>query len=363
MKIIQIMPEFGLAGAEIMCENLTYELIMLGHEVIIISMYDYHSAITERLEKAGVEIRYLGKKLGLDLSMIRKIKRILKETRADVIHTHRNCAQYAVPAAILAGVKRRIHTVHNLAQKENGRLARKFNKFFFKHCHLIPVALSDLIRTSIVKEYGIKKDKIPVVFNGIDLSRCIPKDDYTVKGNFKILHIGRFSEQKNHSGLIRAFHLFHDNHPDSELWLIGDGEKRVEIEQYVKENNLVSSVKFYGLQNEVYGFLHDADIFVLPSNYEGIPMTLIEAMGTGLPIVATAVGGVPDMLNDKETAMVIDKAIDCIFKAIENYYKSKNLRMLYGKNAYQKSKDFSSFAMAAKYMELYIKCVRENPDE
>ena len=73
MKIAQIMPEFGLAGAEIMCENLTYELVKAGHEVVVISMYDYHSAITDRLEQAGVEIRYLGKKPGLDVSMIPKM--------------------------------------------------------------------------------------------------------------------------------------------------------------------------------------------------------------------------------------------------------------------------------------------------
>lgn len=251
MNIVQIMPEFGLAGAETMCENLTYELTKLGHKVTVISMYDYHSAITDRLESAGVDVRYLGKKSGFDFSMIPKIKKVLMKVHADVVHTHRYCAQYAVPAAILAGVKRRIHTVHNVAEKENGKLARKLNNFFFKHCHLIPVALSELIRDSIVKEYGINKYKIPVIYNGIDLSKCLPKTDYSIYGNFKILHIGRFSEQKNHVGLLKAFKLFHDNHSDSELWLIGDGEKKAEIERYVAENNLDESVRFLGLQSNV----------------------------------------------------------------------------------------------------------------
>ena len=159
MKIVQVMPEFGLAGAEIMCENLTYELTKMGHSVTVISMYDYHSSITTRLEKEGIDVRYLAKKPGLDLSMVRKIKKILKETNADVVHTHRYCAQYAVPAAILAGVKHRVHTIHNIAQKENGRLARKLNRFFFKHCHVIPVALSELIRESIVKSIELTKKR------------------------------------------------------------------------------------------------------------------------------------------------------------------------------------------------------------
>ena len=352
MKIVQVMPEFGLAGAETMCENLTYELIKLGHDVTVISMYDYHSAITERLEKSGIDVRYLGKKLGLDISMIPRIKKILKEVGADVVHTHRNCAQYAVPAAMLAGVKHRIHTVHNVAEKENGKLARKLNKFFFKHCHLIPVALSELIRDSIVQEYGINKDKIPVIYNGIDLSKCVPKTDYSVYGNFKILHIGRFSEQKNHVGLLRAFEIFHDKYSDSELWLIGDGEKKTEIENYVNENNLTSNVKFLGLQSEVHGFLHNADMFTLPSNYEGIPMTLIEAMGTGLPIVATAVGGVPDMLDNNNSILVNNNAID-ISKGIESYYLNDALRRKHGCRAIEHSYSFSSTIMGAKYNDLY----------
>lgn len=352
MKIVQIMPEFGLAGAEIMCENLTYELIKLGHDVIVVSMYDYHSAITERLEEAGIDVRYLKKKLGVDFSMIKKIEKILKESKADVVHTHRNCAQYAVPAAIMAGIKCRVHTVHSIAEKENGKLARKLNRFFFIHRQAVPVALSDLVRDTIVKEYGIKKEDIPVIYNGINLSECHLKTDYSVDGNFKILHIGRFSEEKNHIGLLKAFNIFYDKHPDSELWLIGEGKNKTEIEQYVKENELVAAVKFLGQQSNVYGYLHDADIFTLPSLYEGIPMSLIEAMGTGLPIVATRVGGVPDMLDD-ESALLIPVDTEAIAEAFEKYYTNAELREKNGKAALSLAIKFSSETMAESYINAY----------
>ena len=352
MKIVQVMPEFGLAGAEIMCENLVYELIRHGHDVIIISMYDFHSAITHRLENAGVDIRYLRKKSGLDLSVIFKIKRILKETKADVIHTHRYCAQYAIPAAILAGVKRRVHTLHSIAKKENGKLARKLNKFFFKHCSLIPVALSELNRDSIVEEYGIKKEKIPVIFNGINLSKCKPKENYSLNGTFKILHVGRFSPEKNHIGLLQAFKLFHKNHANTELWLIGDGEKKAEIERYVYESGLASNVRFLGLQSTVYTYLRDADIFSLPSNYEGMPMTLIEAMGSGMPIVATKVGGIPNML-DEESALLISTEVEAIANAFEMYYLDENLRKTHGLAALSRAKLFSAKKMAKNYLEIY----------
>ena len=354
MRIVQVMPEFGLAGAETMCESLTYELTKLGHSVTVVSMYDYHSAITERLEKAGMDVRYLGKKPGLDLSVIPKIKKVLKAVHADAVHTHRYCAQYAVPAAMLSGVKRRIHTVHNVAEKENRKSARILNKFFFRYCHLIPVALSGRIRDSIVREYGISEDKIPVIYNGVDLSKCKPKTDYSVNGNFKILHIGRFFEQKNHIGLLKAFQIFHDRHADSELWLIGDGEKKAEMERYAAENGLASRVKFFGLQSDVHGFLHDADMFALPSNYEGMPMTLIEAMGTGLPIAATAVGGVPDMLKNGESAILTDANVDVIASAFEAYYSNPDMRRQYGQKAKEKSPAFSSENMCKNYLSIYI---------
>ncbi len=353
MRIIQIMPQFSLAGAETMCENLTYELRKLGHDVIVISMYDYHSAITERLEKAGIDVRYLEKKPGLDFSMIWKMEKIFKESKADVIHTHLYCAQYAIPAAILAKVRHRVHTVHNVAQKENGRLARKLNAFFFKHCSVVPVALSKLIQDSIVEEYHIKKEKVPVILNGIDLSKCKPKEDYSADGNFKILHIGRFSEEKNHIGLINAFQLFHNKYRKSELWLIGDGEKKADIENHVRDNKLESAVKFLGLQSDVYGFLHDADIFALPSNYEGIPMTLIEAMGTGLPIVATSVGGVPDMLTNSKSALLINNDVEMIANALEQYYLNADMRKLHGQKAKERSILFSSTTMAKDYERVY----------
>ena len=352
MKIIQVIPELKLAGAEIMCENLSYELKKLGHEVIVVSLYNTRTSITERLERSGIKVEFLGKKRGFDLSMIFKIKRVLKKEKADAVHTHLHVPKYVIPAAIMAGVKHRVHTVHNIAEKENGKLARSLNMVFFKRFNLRPVALSGLIRESIEQEYKINREHVHVIFNGIDLSKCILKDDYSVTGNFKILHIGRFSEQKNHDGLIEAFELFHKKHPNSELWLIGDGEKRLETELDVVNNGLNEHVKFLGLQSDVYQYLHNADMFTLPSNYEGVPMTLIEAMGTGLPIVATAVGGVPDML-DESSAILTKVDSNEIAEAFERFYLNESLRETCGKSALKCSCNFSSKIMAEKYLHIY----------
>lgn len=354
MKIIQIMPEFGLAGAEIMCENLIYELRGIGYEVIVISMYDYHSAITERLEAKGIEIRYLDKKIGFDVSMISKMKKEFDKLKPDIIHTHRNCAQYAIPAAILSNIKCRVHTVHNIAKKENIKFARILNKVFSKKCGLKLVALSKNVQDSIVEEYNISSNEVPIVFNGINLEKCIPKISYKKNDIFKILHIGRFSEQKNHIGLLEAFEKFHGLYPDTKLQLIGDGEMRNEIMVYVNKKGLDNAVEFLGLQDNVYYFLNNADIFVLPSLYEGMPMTLIEAMGTGLPIITTLVGGIPDMLDENNAILVLPKVED-IVGSFEKMYLDENLREKLGRNAKEHSVIFSARKMAIDYHKIYEK--------
>lgn len=354
MRIIQVIPEFGMGGAEIMCETLTYELIKSGHTVVLISLYDYHSAITDRLEKAGVKIYYLGKQPGLDVSVIAKIRKILKIERPDAIHTHRYVLQYTFPASIGMNVKI-VHTVHNVANRENGFAARKLNKIFFKFFDVVPIALSDRIQSTIHAEYGISFSKIPVILNGINLINCKQKTSYEADGSFKIVHVARFSPQKNHMRLLSSFKVFNDAHPDSVLWLIGDGEKRAEAEQYVKENGLLEKVVFFGVQNCVYQYLHDADIFTLPSDYEGIPITLIEAMGTGLPIVATAVGGVPDMIKDGTSGLLCDTDEKSIADCFSRFYGDPVLREKCGKTALKESVRFSSAKMAEHYLSIYSK--------
>ena len=167
------------------------------------------------------------------------------------------------------------------------------------------------------------------------------------------MHIGRFSKQKNHIGLLKAFQLFHDKYSDSELWLIGDGEKKAEIEQYVRDNNLENNVRFLGLQENVYEYLHNADVFALPSNYEGIPMTLIEAMGTGLPIVATNVGGIPDMLTNGIDALIVKNDSSIINAAFEIFYNTQEKRQEFGENAKLRAAIFSSAAMGGAYVGIY----------
>ncbi|MCQ2507644.1 MAG: glycosyltransferase [Dorea sp.] len=357
MKIMQIIPRFLMGGAEIMCENLSVALHELGHEVIVVSLNDYPSPITDRLEEAGLAVHYLHKKKGPDPFVLNRLRKLIKDEQPDVIHSHIN----SVPYAILAGKFNKvphIHTIHSIAKGDNVKAVRKIIHWGIRHKLLKPVALGDVTRDSIAEEYQMAKDTIPIIGNGINLSRCIPKDSYDFSASFHIVHIGRFEEVKNHQGIVNGFAAFRKEHPDSRLTLVGDGSLRSEVENQIQGLHLEDAITLTGEQKNVFGYLHEADVFLLASFYEGLPMTLIEAMGTGLPLIVTNRGGIKDTLKDQEDAILIDPEAEAITKALTRIYESPDLRKKLGEKAKEHSKAFSSLVMAEKYLALYEDTLR-----
>jgi len=354
IKIMQIMPNFGLGGAEIMVENLSKELTRDGYDVCIVSLYDFHSAITERLEENYIRLLYLGKKKGFDIRMIFKLYKLFKKEKPDIIHTHRYAILYAAIAAIFAKVPVKIHTIHNIACKEVGFIKRKINYFFYQYFKVIPVSISPEVKKSVVKEYRLPDEQVMMIHNGIDFREITPKEEYGIeKGMIRIIHIGRFSEQKNHIGLIESFKIVHDSVPSTILKLIGAGDLEKIIKDKIKELELEDSIELLGLKSNVYPYLNESDIFVLASFWEGMPISLIEAMATGLPIVATAVGGVQDMIDDGKTGLLVDVNTDQISAALHKLIEDGNLRMKLGNAARDASVRYSSQEMAKEYESLY----------
>ena len=356
MKILQVIPYFCFGGAETMCENLTYALAAMGHEVTVVSLYQERTPISQRMEEAGVKILYLDKKLGLDLSMVPKLTKIMRQEKPDVVHTHLDVIKYATAAAKLSGIKRCVHTVHNVAHEEaEGRLQKIINTVYFRLGWSVPVALSPEVRRTIVSFYGLRDEKVPMIYNGVDLGKCSPKEDYRLSEPARLLHIGRFNDQKNHAGLLDVFSIVAKRYPQCRLLLIGDGELQEKMERYAEKLGVREKVSFLGSQSNVYPFLREADLFLLPSRFEGMPMTIIEAMGTGLPIVATAVGGVPDMLDNMESGLLVSCEPEEIAEAVCKLLDSENLRKKLGSSALLRSKQFGAEHMARCYVDVYTR--------
>lgn len=355
------MPEFGIAGAEMMCESLSLELKKNGDEVIVVSLYKYHSAITERLEKKGIKIEYLGKREGFDLLIYRKLDALIKRIKPDIIHSHRYVMQYCVPIAFKYHIPV-VHTVHNIAQKEQEWGKRKLAFLFYRYAHVIPVALSREIQKTICEEYQLEERRVPIVFNGEDLSKFKVKDSYKKNGRLKLLHIGRFMEVKNHHFMIAEIIELLKQGYLIEAFFVGENRNYIgdECKRMVEKIGFEEYIHFEGVQADVSRYLYDADVFVLPSKYEGVPMTIIEAMACGLPIIATDVGGISDMLSDQESAILIKNDGMGFRKAIIELYSDENKRRKIGEGAYKASSKFGVETMTDGYRRLYKKILNKS---
>ena len=353
-NVLQVMPEFGIAGAEIMCENLVYGLTKLGnYRVVVASLYNYHSTITNRLENNGIKLYYLEKKAGIDIRIIIRLAKIMKKEQIDIVHTHRYTMQYAIPAAFLAGVKVRIHTVHNIAEKEVDSTRQKIANFFYKHCNVTPVSISPIVQSTVLNRYNLNSEQSPVVYNGIDLSRCHVKTDYNCNGIFRFIHIGRFSQQKNHEIMLKAAARMAKDGLKFQIQFVGGAGNEEERQEQVHNLGLDDYFIFSGIQTDVFSLMYDADCFILPSLYEGMPVTLVEAMGCGLPIIASAVGGVPDMITNEVSGLLIQPTVDDLQFAMKRIILDEKLRARLGRSALEKSKRFSAKEMCKGYVRIY----------
>lgn len=352
MKIMQFIPNFSYGGAETMCANLVIDLKKMGNKVAVVSLYNVDNSITERLKLEKIPFYCLGKKNGFDISLFFKIFSLLKKEKPDVVHAHLYASKYVFLLTFLLGIKCKVYTIHNEAQKDGSKIDHLFNRFFFGFLNVIPVALSSDLIKSIVDVYGNNAKKTKIVFNGIPLDRCIPVKSYHERAR-RFLHIGSFKEAKNHQMMINAFALARKKMPDIELFMYGDGPLKSKMEELVDNLHADSYIHFCGITPNVYSVMSEFDVFLLPSLWEGLPMTLIEAMGTGLPIITAGVGGIPTMLKDGVSAVFCELSVENLADKISLLYNNVGLRKQLGLNAKKESLHFSSKTMASNYISIY----------
>lgn len=350
MKIMQIVPSFEVGGAETMCAGLCKALAAMGHQVVAASLSSIPTQITRQLAEAGVDVRYLDKKPGMDLGCVGRLRALICRERPQVLHTHLHALKYA--ALTFTGVPM-IHTIHNQAEQEAVSLDQKIGRFLFRQGKALPVALSPQIRDSIVRLYGLPEGQIPVVRNGIDLSRCQVKTDYSLHDPVELIHVGRFYPQKNHEAILDALVLLNQRGLSARVRFFGEGPRMEEIQEKAASLGIDSQVRFEGVTDNVFVPMSQSDLFVLPSRWEGLPMTVIEAMGTGLPVIASDVGGLRDMVEDGKSGILIEPTAQALAQAVMTLARDEETRQAMGEHARRAAQAFGAEEMARRYEELY----------
>lgn len=361
MRVMQLTPSLAVGGAERMVATLSQQLRLAGHTVAVVSLFNpCETWIEAELRSDGIPLYFLGKKgLGLDLRMVPRVAQVFHQFRPDVLHTHMQTLKYGLPALALRPRCRVVHTVHTIAGTED-RYSKAFQRIAFQ-AGVVPVAIGEAVGASLRTLYGLPFDR--VIPNGIPVSNFVEsagaRDAMRVSLNIPALGpvfvaVASLRPEKNHQALLRAFASERLRDAGAHLLLAGDGELRRDLEEQARTLVIQDRVHFLGVRSDVSCVLAAADIFVLASRREGNPLSVMEAMAAGKPIIATAVGCLPEMVPESAGRLVAPGDVGALEGAMAQLASDLPLARALGRAAAQVARErFDAASMAKAYEELY----------
>ena len=315
MLIAHVVHRLDVGGLEMVVVNLVNHLPRDRFDHVVISLTEC-GPFRERITRPGVAVHTLGKVEGKDPGVWMRMYRLLRRLQPDAIHTCNLAAMESVLPAAFAGVPVAIHAEHGRDSYDMDGSNRKYlllRKLLtpFIDC-FVPVSRD--LETWLLGRVRVPESKMRLIVNGIDLDRHpvrpggrerLPREGFSHPDRFVIGAVGRLDPVKDQANLLRAFaHLNRRLARGREilrLVLIGDGPERDEIGRLAEELGVADQLWITGWRDDVPRLLRGLDLMVNPSLAEGTPLAILEAMAVGLPVVATRVGGVPDLVAEGET--------------------------------------------------------------
>jgi glycosyltransferase involved in cell wall biosynthesis len=325
-----------------------------GHEPVFVSLTT-RGPVANELEARGCRVICLGMRPGLRPRAIADLRRLFGDLGADIVHTHNTKPLlYAGPAARLAGIAAVVHTRHGQRFGATGVQHALFR--MAARCADRVVCVSEDSAARSIAE-GVRRSRVCVVRNGIDVERFEfrgPRPDGP------IVFVGRISPEKDVVTLLRAAALLRGPTADRSLVIAGDGPAADEARRIAASLGIDARTRFLGEVTDVAGLLRTASMFVLPSLSEGLSVTLLEAMATGLPVVATRVGGTPEVVRHGENGLLVESGdAASLARAIERLADEPEMACALGRTARQRvEREYDVRVMVCAYERLYAGILR-----
>jgi glycosyltransferase involved in cell wall biosynthesis len=362
IKVVHIVPMLSPGGAERVAVHIVRGLNRQRYEPTVISFTErLNCDLDHLLDDAGIDVRYLGKRPGFDYRMFYRLPPVLKECQPDIVHTHLHVLRYALPFLLLLRNASLLHTVHNLAEREIEPRARWVQGYALNH-GVVAVAVAEEVALSLERLYKVQGCR--VISNGIPTaSYASPqtrREQWRARENLRqddvlFVCVARFAPQKNHELLLKAFAQGPADDPKAHLVLVGEGVLREKLEEQTNNLGLARQVHFLGLRTDIPDVLGAMDVFVLGSDWEGNPLSVMEAMASGLPIVSTAAGGVPDMFeHGKQGLLVPIGDVQALSHCMSALLRDCEARQSMGRAAGLRAKEnYDVATMVRAYEEVY----------
>ena len=341
MRIIEVIPQLSSGGGERFVVDLCNEL-SLDNDVKLIVFHPFDTPeksfyLTQ--VSSRVSVVSLNKKPGLDYGLISRLRKEILQWNPDVIHSHLRAITYLAPLMLRKG--------------------RGVRRWLFKSHRTIPVTISDESHRSFVDFYGMDA---PMIFNGRNIPTNINVSDYiqeefrTYRGNTNrrvLINLARFSDVKRQDLIARVCKRLEDEGYDFAMLLIGRTDND-SILHSIRQTGC-SKIHILGLRTNPLEYLAMADSYCLMSSYEGMPISLIEALGCGAVPVCTPVGGIVDVVNDEVNGILADSAgEDACYKAIKRFLDLSDIELINMKTEAKKAyAPFSMTDCARKYTNLF----------
>ena len=269
------------------------------------------------------------------------INKIVKEKKINLIHSHHRwssfisffiCSIYGIPL---------LTTYHGIHSKK-----RKLSIFGDA-----VISVSEDSKNHLISYFKIDKDKIRVIYNGINL----PQQCADITNKCNILSVARLSKEKDHKTLFIAFKKLKQKYPKLRLTLAGDGELKNELINFSKKLDIYDNIKFLGKIENIEDIYQKGGIFVLSSTTEGFPIALLEAMSYGLPVVTTNVGGINKIVQNNINGYIVEKENpEEIYIAVSKLIDNENCSTMFRENGINTiNQNFSIDKMAQDTIKLY----------
>ena len=317
--IAHIIYKLDYGGLENGVVNLINRMPASDWRHCIICMTDF-TEFGQRILRTDVEIYALNKPAGKALGTYVQLWRLLRRIRPDIVHTRNLATLEGQVPAFFAGIKGRVHGEHgwDMANLSGGNQRHRWLRKLIRPFVQQYIALSRDLQAYLERSIGVDSSRLTQIYNGVDDSRFSPDDSadndlpWPKGGVFVFGTVGRLQAVKDQLTLVRAFAHLRLNHEaeaaKARLVIVGDGPQFAPLQQAIQQAGLGDKVWLTGSRDDIPHLMRSMNVFVLPSLSEGISNTILEAMACGLPVIATQVGGNPELITVGETGSLVPAA-------------------------------------------------------